>query len=103
MALWRQRKQVRVIDGSVLAWLLVTVTNLHRNRVRGLRRYRAMLASLPRSRDAHRVDRLRGFHPYAGAAALGISPGAARTRLHRARLDAEQVADLAPSSLEQPR
>jgi RNA polymerase sigma factor (sigma-70 family) len=46
--LWRRRQSVRVVDGSVLPWLLVTTTNLSRNMTRGLRRYRALLASLPR-------------------------------------------------------
>ncbi|MHB1930418.1 MAG: RNA polymerase sigma factor [Acidimicrobiales bacterium] len=53
LELWRKRHQVRVIDGSVLPWLLVTATNLGRNRARGLRRYRALLASLPRRDPTH--------------------------------------------------
>lgn len=49
LELWRRRKAVRVVDGSVLAWLLVTTTNMARNLARGLRRYRALLATLPRA------------------------------------------------------
>jgi RNA polymerase sigma factor (sigma-70 family) len=46
--LWRRRNAVRVVDGSVLPWLLVTTTNLARNASRSTRRYRAMLAQFPR-------------------------------------------------------
>ena len=117
--LWRRRKAVRVIDGSVLPWLLVTTTNLARNLTRGLRRYRTLIAALPRAdvaRSAEDValeqmeefeiaakvrDALIGlspsdaalimlimfehYSPAQAATALGISDGAARTRLHRAR------------------
>jgi RNA polymerase sigma factor (sigma-70 family) len=119
LELWRRRKTVRLVDGSVLPWLLVTTTNQARNLTRSLRRYRALLASLPRSNDmrsaedealqrieetritAHVRDALHSLTPsdaalialtalehYSNAeaaAALGISEGAARTRLHRAR------------------
>lgn len=47
--LWRRRDDVRVVDGSVLPWLLVTTTNHARNSGRGQRRYRAMLVGLPHS------------------------------------------------------
>jgi RNA polymerase sigma factor (sigma-70 family) len=113
--LWRKRDAVPVVDGSVLPWLLVTVTNLARNSGRGLRRYRAAIDRLPRSRDLadpaetaeERIARqdlltavrslgerdaalvlltaLEGLTPTEAAAALGLSPGAARVRLHRAR------------------
>ena len=119
LELWRRRKSVRVIDGSVLPWLLVTTTNLARNLTRGLRRYRALIAALPRGevvRSAEDVaieeieelriaaqvrDALNGlsptdaalvnltmfehYSPAQVATVLGISDGAARTRLHRAR------------------
>ena len=49
LELWRRRKSVRVVDGSTLPWLLVTATNLARNLTRGLRRYRTLIATLPRS------------------------------------------------------
>jgi RNA polymerase sigma factor (sigma-70 family) len=54
--LWRRRRSVRIIDGSVLPWLLVTATNVSRNLSRSLRRYRVMLASLPRSSDSPAAD-----------------------------------------------
>jgi RNA polymerase sigma factor (sigma-70 family) len=117
--LWRHRDSVRVVDGSVLPWLLVTATNLSRNLTRGIRRYRTLIATLPRdtevrtSEDAalEKIEEMRlaanvreamsslapndaalilltTFENYTSAqvgAALGISDGAARTRLHRAR------------------
>ena len=119
LELWRRRRSVRVVDGSVLPWLLVTATNLARNLARGLRRYRTLIATLPRAEDARsaeddaleRAEEMRiasqvrealsaltpsdaalitltMFEHYSAAqaaAALGISDGAARTRLHRAR------------------
>lgn len=46
--LWRKRRTVRVVDGTVLPWLLATSVNLARNHRRGTGRYRAVLAALPR-------------------------------------------------------
>lgn len=43
LELWRHRRSVRVVEGSVLPWLLVTATNLARNLAHGLRRYRALI------------------------------------------------------------
>ena len=119
LELWRRRSSVRVVDGSVLPWLLVTTTNLARHLTRGLRRYRALIAALPRAQDARsaedvaleQIEEMRiatkvrealsglapsdaalitltmfeHYSPAQAAAALGISDGAARTRLHRAR------------------
>lgn len=119
LELWRKRQSVRLVDGSVLPWLLVTATNLSRNTTRSLRRYRSLIASLPRGYVSESAedgvvrqieelrltkkirDALGGLSPsdvalitlttYEGystaqiAAAQGISDGAARTRLHRAR------------------
>ena len=115
LELWRRREAVRVVDGSVLPWALVTATNLARNSGRGLRRYRAAIDRLPRSEDLadpaesaeERIAReqllvavrglgetdaallmlvaLEGCSPTEAAAAVGLSPGAARVRLHRAR------------------
>ena len=50
--LWRKRRSVRVVDGTVLPWLLVTTVNLARNHRRGAGRYRALIASLPREETA---------------------------------------------------
>jgi len=115
LELWRRRADVRIVDGSLLPWLLVVTTNVVRNATRSRRRYRAVLARLPEpplARDtgelvAERDEaarRLAGFarlsatdqHIIAlvafgdvpledAAVALGISYGAAKTRLSRAR------------------
>lgn len=44
--LWRSRHRVRVVDGSVIAWLLVTATNVSRNLARSRRRAEQMLRGL---------------------------------------------------------
>lgn len=49
LELWRRRKHVRMVEGSTLPWLLVTTTNMARNRARAAARYRRLLNSLPRS------------------------------------------------------
>lgn len=113
--LWRRRRTVRVVDGSVLPWLLVTAGNLARNSLRALRRYRATLDALPRSamsedpaelaatriEDAQAGELLRllqpvdaalvaltvleGYTVAAAAEAVGLTAGAGRVRLHRAK------------------
>jgi len=119
LELWRRRKSVRVVEGSVLPWLLVTATNLARNLARGLRRYQSLIRALPRAEDARSAEDValdqieetriaaqvrealgalapsdaalisltvfEHYSPAQAAVALGISDGAARTRLHRAR------------------
>jgi RNA polymerase sigma factor (sigma-70 family) len=45
--LWRRRNSVRLVEGSVLPWLLVTTVNLARNQSRASTRYRRLIASLP--------------------------------------------------------
>jgi RNA polymerase sigma-70 factor (ECF subfamily) len=52
LELWRRRKQVRVVEGSILPWLLVTATNTCRNSHRSARRYRTFIDALPRDPDA---------------------------------------------------
>jgi RNA polymerase sigma factor (sigma-70 family) len=119
LELWRRRRSVRVVDGSVLPWLLATATNLARNLARRLRRYRTLIGTLTRAEGAssaadiavERIEEERigeqvrqalgalspadatllaltefeHYSPAQVAAVLGISDGAARTRLHRAR------------------
>lgn len=118
LELWRRRADVRVVSGSVLAWLLVTTANVARNSRRSRRRYEAFLSALPRpatepdaGEQAFRADldggdrdvaaALRSLPaadlrlltlvvfddlPLADAArALGLTPAAAKSRLHRAR------------------
>lgn len=48
LELWRRRDEVRVVDRSVLPWLLVTATHLARNVRRSTHRHQALLARLPR-------------------------------------------------------
>lgn len=117
--LWRKRRSVLLVDGSVLPWLLVTVAYTARNQRRGGIRYRRLLASMPREERAPDAGeeaasiiesevlgiRLReavarieakdaalltltavdGLSIADAAALLGLSAGAARTRLMRAR------------------
>lgn len=52
LELWRRRRDVRLVGGSVLPWLLVTTTNVGLNMARGTRRYRRLLARLPRETTA---------------------------------------------------
>ncbi len=121
LELWRRRHVVRLVDGSVLPWLLVTTGNICRNLARGLGRYRAMIGALPRGTgpaasaeeealgrapladvaDRRLVTRLaelpratralvlltaiEGYAVAEAAAAVGVSDGAARMRLSRAR------------------
>lgn len=119
LELWRRRTDVRVVSGSVVAWLLVTTTNVVRNAQRARRRYRDFLAALPRESSTPDVadlafgtllsggDRqmgaaLRSLPPTEAqmvslvllddltladaAEVLGITPAAAKSRLHRARV-----------------
>lgn len=116
---WRSRKRVRIVDESVLPWLLVTTTNCARNARRSLRRNERLIAHIPLAPDAadaadvaaDRLERLDASStvaqalrelpekdarlislvlleeiPLAEAAqALGVSYGAAKTRIHRAK------------------
>ena len=110
--LWRKHRAVRLVGGSVLPWLLVTVVNLGRNHVRGLSRYRAAISAIPRAEQTvdpaevveHRLDgaaalaglsrvdaallvltAVEGLTIAEAATALGLRPGAARMRLSRLR------------------
>lgn len=44
---WRRRADVRLVDGSLLPWLLVVTGNVTSNRERSMRRYRRLLAKVP--------------------------------------------------------
>lgn len=108
---WRNRERVRVVDGSVLPWLLVTATNVGRNLRRSAGRYAALLERLPPGE--HTVDPadhvaghdfavyfdrlspndrqvltlcvLEGYSERDAALTLGVAPGTVKSRLSRAR------------------
>ena len=63
LELWRRRTKVRIVEGSILPWLLVTTTNAARNRRRAALRYRRLLDSLPRTDETDRTA-----HDLSGAA-----------------------------------
>ncbi|MFE5839326.1 RNA polymerase sigma factor [Arthrobacter sp. NPDC056493] len=44
---WRRREYVRIVNGSIVPWLLVTANNTIRNHTRQRRRYKAFLDQLP--------------------------------------------------------
>lgn len=44
---WRRRNHVRIVDGSTIAWLLVTTNFVAKNQARTLSRHRAAMATLP--------------------------------------------------------
>lgn len=45
--LWRKRDKVRVVDGSVLPWLLATTSYAAKNSLRSRRRYQRLLNRIP--------------------------------------------------------
>ena len=56
---WRRRENARLVEGSLLPWLLVTATKVTQNLNRSSRRHRALLAKLPPEDHAHdHADRL---------------------------------------------
>lgn len=44
---WRRRSSVRIVNGSIVAWLLVTTNFVVKNIARTHRRHRAAMATLP--------------------------------------------------------
>lgn len=119
LELWRRRHSARVVDESLLPWLLVTAGNVASNANRSRRRYRRFLSALPHAanepdhadRVAARLDleprvrqllaaiadlpladqrlivltALEGLTILQASQATGLSYGAAKTRLSRAR------------------
>lgn len=125
--LWRRRRSVTPVSGSVLPWLLVTTVNVSRNVHRSTMRYQRLLRAAPRSEpvegpDAESLEArdrlalsLRSLSPtdsallvltsieglpiVDAAQTLGLKPATARVRLHRirARLRVE-LHDLRPAT-----
>lgn len=108
---WRRRETVRLIDGSLLPWLLVTATNTARNLTRTARRYGSLLDRLPpplyvpdpadgfdntdatdalrrlplRDQQVIVLSVLDGLSDGEVAEALGIPVGTVKSRLSRAK------------------
>ena len=78
LELWRLRRKVRIVNGSVLPWLLVTTTNISRNQSRAIRRYDRLLRSLPRAREesADVADLVEDPRAIASVRALKVALGA---------------------------
>jgi RNA polymerase sigma factor (sigma-70 family) len=49
---WRCRSSVRLVNDSIIGWLLVTTTNVARNRIRSNLRYEQLIRKLPRAEMA---------------------------------------------------
>lgn len=49
--LWRRRDKVRVVDGSVLPWLLATTSFAAKNSLRSRRRYQRLINRIPHDGD----------------------------------------------------
>lgn len=115
LELWRRRARVRFVDGSLRPWLLVTATNTQRNAARSARRYRSLLASLPKPAESDQLPvtpqevihealgdisavdqqllllRSEGYSLREAGERLGISEGAAKMRLSRLRAKARDM------------
>lgn len=125
--LWRRRRSVTPIGGSVLPWLLVTTVNISRNARRSTMRYQRLLRSAPRGESVEGPDAesletrdrlalslralspadsallvltsLEGLPIVDAAQALGLKPGTARVRLHRIRARLrDELHDLRPAT-----
>jgi len=83
---WRKRSRVRLVDDSLLPWLLVTATNLASNLRRGSRRHAAMLARLPAIDDT--VSPVDPDNTDGSAVRALAGPSAGPRRARRARLGA---------------
>ncbi|MFJ4223525.1 RNA polymerase sigma factor [Microbacterium sp. NPDC089695] len=49
--LWRRRDKVRLVDGSVLPWLLATTSFAAKNSLRSRRRYQRLLSRIPHAEE----------------------------------------------------
>jgi RNA polymerase sigma factor (sigma-70 family) len=107
---WRRRESVRLVDGSIRPWLLVTATRAAQNARRRARRYRALLDRLPppesspdpvdagadaamavfrrlprADQDVLALCELADLSEREAAAVLRLRPGTVTSRLARAR------------------
>ena len=73
---WRRRGDARLVDGSLLPWLLVTATKVTQNLNRSARRHRALLAKLPP--EDHALDHAEHLDDGPASAALRELPLADR-------------------------
>ena len=48
---WRCRSRVRLVNDSMLGWLLITASNVARNKLRSTLRYERLLRKLPQSQE----------------------------------------------------
>lgn len=48
---WRNRTRVRIVNGSIAAWLLVTTNHIAQNTARSARRHRIAMAKIPARED----------------------------------------------------
>ncbi|UTT62264.1 RNA polymerase sigma factor [Microcella humidisoli] len=69
---WRRRDDARLVDGSLLPWLLVTATKVTQNLNRSARRHRALLAKLPP--EDHALDHAEHLEDGPASAALRDLP-----------------------------
>lgn len=115
LQLWRRRQSVVPVNGSLLPWLLVTTANSARNLARTKRRYEQFLAALPDPEPTVSTDRaeledvhvallegltalrpvdqnlilltqVEGYSLQEASEVLGLTYGAAKTRLSRAKV-----------------
>jgi RNA polymerase sigma factor (sigma-70 family) len=122
---WRRREAVRLVDGSILPWLLVTATHAAQNLRRSTRRYRALLDRLPAPevapdhadlldagaataalRRLSTADQevlalcvLEDFSEREAAAVLRVRPGTVKSRLFRAKARLARALDTGTYSL----
>lgn len=131
---WRRREHVRMVNGSIVAWLLVTANNTIRNHARQQRRYRQFLDQLPppetlgdiavgvteadslraetailreafaqlrpAARDVLTLCVVEEFSLREAGAALGITEGTVKSRLHRAKRQLGNIFEEASSRSE---
>lgn len=132
LELWRAGERARIVNGSLLPWMLVTLDNLGRNAARAHHRHRRFIAKMPppglddvsldeveeleSQREALSLLRalpqkdaailaltaLEGYSTSDAAAALGISAESARARLSRARRRAQAHLTTHPDTAEGP-